>query len=63
MYLKKRGIDPDQFAAQQDKEGYFIPNLMHFKQPSRADPLRVSTQVKRNMMEEVAEYGKKSNDN
>lgn len=31
LYLKTRGIDPDEFFAQQEKEGYFIPNLKHFK--------------------------------
>ena len=50
-YLKKsRGINPDEFADQQAKEGYFIPNLAHFVQPRRADPLRVSQKVKKNML-------------
>ena len=50
LYLKEsRGINPDQFQEQQTREGYFIPNLAHFKQPSRADPLRVSQTVKKNM--------------
>ena len=50
-YLKvKRGINPDDFADQQAREGYFIPNLAHFVQPKRADPLRVSQKVKKNML-------------
>ena len=50
-YLKvKRGINPDDFFEQQAREGHFIPNLAHFVQPRRADPLRVSQKVKKNMM-------------
>ena len=32
------------------REGYFIPNLAYFVQPKRADPLRVSQKVKKNML-------------
>ena len=50
-YLKvSRGINPDQFAEQQARDGFFIPNLAHYKQPSKVDPMRVSQTVQKNMM-------------
>ena len=57
-YLKKqRNVDPDTFADQQAAEGYFIPNLAHFIQPGRADAVRLSQQVKKNMMKKrTGEY-------
>ena len=51
-YLKQfRGINADTFFEQQVKEGFFIPNLANFRQPSRVDPMRVSQTVKKNMLQ------------
>ena len=57
-YLRKqRNVDPDAFAEQQAAEGYFIPNLAHFVQPGRADAVRLSQQVKKNMLKKkTGEY-------
>ena len=41
-YLKQRGINADEFQEQQTRDGYFIPNMLHFKQPCKVDPMRVS---------------------
>lgn len=30
-YLQGRGINPDEYADLQSKQGYFIPDLKHFK--------------------------------
>ena len=48
-YLQTLEIDPEEFAEQQAKNGYFIPNLQFHKKPSKADPMRVSQSVKKNM--------------
>ena len=56
-YLRKfRNVDPDAFAEQQAAEGYFIPNLAHFIQPGRADAVRLSQRVKKNMMKKTGDY-------
>ena len=34
-------------------EGFFIPNLAHFIQPGRADPVRLSQRVKKNMLKKA----------
>ena len=53
-YLRKhRNVDPDAFAEQQAAEGFFIPNLAHFKQPARADAVRLSQKVKKNMLKKA----------
>ena len=53
-YLKKhRNVDPDAFFEQQAMEGFFIPNLAHFIQPGRADPVRLSQRVKKNMLKKA----------
>ena len=51
-----RNVDPDEFAEQQMAEGYFIPNLSIFKNPSKADPLRISQKVKKNMLKNTNDY-------
>ena len=56
-YLRKvRNVDPEAFFEQQATEGYFIPNLAIFKTPTRADPLRVSQKVKKNMLKNQTDY-------
>ena len=53
-YLRKhRNVDPDAFAEQQAVEGFFIPNLAHFIQPGRADAVRLSQRVKKNMLKKA----------
>ena len=53
-YLQKhRNVEPDAFAEQQALEGFFIPNLAHFIQPGRADTLRLSQRVKKNMLKKA----------
>ena len=37
-------------------EGYFIPNLAIFKNLSRADPIRISQKVKKNMLKNNNDY-------
>ena len=54
-YLRTLNIDPEEFAELQAKNGFFIPNLAHHRAPSKADPLRVSQSVKKNMMGEGAD--------
>ena len=61
-YLKSRGVNPDEFEDMQAQEGFFIPNLQHFKQPKRADPLRVSQQVKKNMLKDAYSSAKDDKD-
>ena len=58
LYLREhRNVDPDQFADQQAADGFFIPNLAHFKQPGRADAVRLSQRVKKNMLKKnTGEY-------
>ena len=46
-------MDPDAFAEQQAVEGFFIPNLAHFIQPGRADAVRLSQRVKKNMLKKA----------
>ena len=56
-YLKTLEIDPEEFAEQQAKNGYFIPNLQFHKKPSKADPMRVSQSVKKKAVDEAARKG------
>lgn len=56
IYLTGRGINPDEYADLQSKQGYFIPDLKHFKQPKRINPLRVSQKVMKNMKKNDTNY-------
>jgi len=55
-YLSSRGINPDEYADLQAKQGYFIPDLKHFKQPKRINPLRVSQKILKNMQKNDTNY-------
>ena len=55
-YLTQRGINPYEYADLQANQGYFIPDLKHFKQPKRVNPLRVSQKVMKNLAKNDANY-------
>mmetsp|Transcript_27646 Transcript_27646/g.26666 ORF Transcript_27646/g.26666 Transcript_27646/m.26666 type:complete len:176 (+) Transcript_27646:593-1120(+) len=55
-----RGVNPEDFAQQQEKNAYFIPNIHggNYKKPKKVDPVRISQSVKKNIMKDQTTYQK-----
>lgn len=51
----------DEFYYQQDRNAYYVPNI-HYRQPKKVDPLRISQSVKKNMLKENGGYQKQEED-
>jgi len=54
-YLKKRKVDPVEFYATQERNQYFMPSVA-FQKPRKADPMRISTQVRLNQISNEQNY-------
>jgi len=55
-----RGINPEEFALQQEKNAFFVPNVNggSYKKPKKVDPMRISQSVKKNMLKDQTGYMK-----
>ena len=47
----------EDFYLQQERNAYFVPNV-HYRMPKKVDPVRISHNVKKNMLKENAMYEK-----
>jgi hypothetical protein len=47
----------DEFYTQQERNAFFVPNV-HYKMPKRVDPVRISQNVKKNLIKDAAMYQK-----
>jgi hypothetical protein len=52
-----RGINVDEFYMNQERNAYFVSNI-HYKIPKKADPVRISHNVKKNLLKDNSMYQK-----
>ena len=61
MYKIHRGINVDEFYLNQERNAYYVPNI-HYKIPKKVDPVRISQNVKKNLLKDNSMYQKTEDD-